>query len=58
MTAQGQSIGYLDWYATANTDYVSTRSIFATWRTNLVFFIIHKIFSSLWTTVFLIEIKT
>ena len=33
----GPEYRYLDWYATANTDYVQTRSTFATWRTNLVF---------------------
>ena len=33
----GPEYRYLDWYATANTDYVLTRSTFATWRTNLVF---------------------
>jgi hypothetical protein len=37
---------YLDRYATANTDYVSTRSTFATWRTNLIFFILF--FSPFW----------
>jgi hypothetical protein len=30
MTARGPEYRYLDWYATANTDYVSTRSTFAT----------------------------
>ena len=33
----GPEYRYLDWYATANTDYVQTRSTFATWRKNLVF---------------------
>jgi hypothetical protein len=33
----GPEYQYFNWYATANTDYVYTRSTFVTWHMNFVF---------------------